>query len=390
MPTPVLTLAPRQTHRCQAGHPWVFRSELLELPPLANGQEVLVNDHRNRLIGSGFYSEKSQIAIRLYSRQAEAFDATLLRRRLTAAIAQRELRMAGRPARRLVSSEGDLLPGLIVDQYGDRLVVQTTTFGMDLRQTEVVTFLHELLTPSQIIERNDLPVRELEGLPQRAGVLHGPSDARVTVAIGRLAVTVDLLDPHKTGAYLDQQLAHEELMRWVRPGDRLLDVCCHLGGFALHGLLAGAASAVGLDQSEASVRGAEIAAQAAGVSERFRTVHGDAFAWLTNCRDTFDVIVLDPPSFTRNRAGAAAALRGYRDLHMRALRRLAPGGRLLTYSCSHHVSREQFLETLVEAAADAHVTLRLDAITTQSPDHPVLPAAPETEYLKGFVVTVLA
>jgi 23S rRNA (cytosine1962-C5)-methyltransferase len=215
MPTPVLTLVPRQTHRCQEGHPWVFRSELHELPPLVNGQEVLLNDHRNRLIGSGLYSEKSQIAVRLYSRQAEAFDSALLRRRLAAALAQRELRMTGRPARRLVSSEGDLLPGLIVDQYGDRLVVQTTTFGMDSRQTEVVALLQELLHPTQIIERNDLPVRELEGLPQRAGVLHGPDDARVTVTIGRLQVTVDLLDPHKTGAYLDQQLAHEELMRWV-------------------------------------------------------------------------------------------------------------------------------------------------------------------------------
>ena len=389
MPTPVLTLDPRQTHRCQTGHPWVFRSELNELPPLANGQEVRLHDHRNRLIGSGLYSEKSQIAVRLYSHQDEVCDRGFLRRRIQAAIAQRELRLPGRPARRLVSSEGDLVPGLIVDQYGDRLVVQTTTFGLDSRQADVVSLLRELLNPTQIIERNDLPVRDLEGLPQHAGVLHGPADAHVTVPIGRLSVTVDLLDPHKTGAYLDQQLAHEDLMRWIRPGDRLLDVCCHLGGFALHGLLAGAASAIGLDQSEASVRGAEAAAAAAGLSDRFHTVHGDAFAWLTNCRETFDVIVLDPPSFTRNRAAAAAAMRGYRDLHLRALRRLAPGGRLLTYSCSHHISREQFLSTLVEAAADARVTLRLDALTTQSPDHPVLPAVPETEYLKGFVVTVL-
>ena len=389
MSTPVLTLAPRQTHRCQAGHPWVFRSELQEFPPLANGQEVRLCDHRKRIIGSGLYSEKSQIAVRLYSPRDEACDRAFLRRRLQAAIAQREQRLPGRPARRLVSSEGDLIPGLIVDQYGDRLVVQTTTFGLDSRQADVVSLLRELLNPTQIVERNDLPVRDLEGLPQRAGVLHGPADAHVTVPIGRLSVTVDLLDPHKTGAYLDQQLAHEDLMRWVRPGDRMLDVCCHLGGFALHGLLAGAASAIGLDQSEASLRGAEAAAAAAGLSDRFRVVHGDAFAWLSHCRETFDVIVLDPPSFTRNRAAAAAALRGYRDLHLRALRRLAPGGRLLTYSCSHHVSREQFLGTVVDAAAEARVALRLDAITTQSPDHPVLPAVPETEYLKGFVITVL-
>ena len=388
MSAPVLRLVPQQTHRCLSGHPWVFRSELGELPELANGCEVHIQDHRNRLIGSGLYSQSSQIAVRLFSRKDVAIDDVLLRERIATAIAFRDERLPGRPARRLVSSEGDLLPGLIVDQYGDRLVVQTTTAGLDMRQAAVVAILQDLLKPAQIVERNDIPVRDLEGIPQRAGVIHGAPEARTTVRVGRLQADVDLLDPHKTGSYLDQQLAHEDLMARVRPGDRVLDVCCHLGGFALHALLAGAREAVAIDQSEASVRGAEAAAVRNGLSG-LTTVQGDAFAWLAESQERFDVIVLDPPSFTRNRAGVPAALRGYKDLHLRALRRLNPGGRLLTFSCSHHVSREQFLGNLLEAAADARRTLRLDAHLSQSPDHPVLPLVPETEYLKGVAVTAL-
>ncbi len=385
----LLTLAAKQTHRCLSGHPWIFRSELDPLPELANGCEVAVQDHRKRFLGIGLYSAKSQIAVRLFTRFETPIDAAFLHRRLAAAIAYRDRCMPGRPARRLVSSEADQLPGLIVDQYADWLVVQTTTAGLDSRQAEVVGLLTGMLSPAQVIERNDLPVRDLEGLPQRSGVLSGPADARVTVAVGQVTVDVDLLDPHKTGSYLDQQLAHEELMRWVRPGDRLLDICCHLGGFALHGLRAGATHAIAVDQSAASIRGAMACAVRGGLADRLTAVEADAFAWLAACRDDADVIVLDPPSFTRNRAGVPAALRGYRDLHLRALRRLRPGGRLLTFSCSHHVDRGMFLQTVLDAAVDAKRTLRLDAHLGAAPDHPVLAAVPETDYLTGLVLTVL-
>ncbi len=390
MVPPILTLAPKQTHRCLSGHPWVFRSEFSAIPELASGAEVAVHDHRNRLVGIGLYSAKSQIAVRLFRHDAGPIEADLLRRRLTQALAFRVLRLPGRPCRRLVSSEGDQLPGLIVDQYGDRLVLQTTTAGLDSRQDLIVGLLRELLQPAQIVERNDLPVRELEGLAQRAGVIYGPSDTALTVRIGQLDVALDLLDPHKTGSYLDQQLAHEEIAQWVRPGDRMLDVCCHLGGFALHALRAGAAQAIGIDQAGASIAGATACAAQAGLGDRFTGVEADAFAWLAASREQVDVVVLDPPSFTRNRAGVEAALRGYRELHLRALRRLKPGGRLLTYSCSHHISRADFLANLLVAAVAAKVTLRLDALHGASPDHPVLLAVPETEYLKGFVCTVLA
>lgn len=390
---PSLTLAPHQTHRCLTGHPWIFRSELGDLPELENGSAVTILDQRKRPLGVGLYSAKSQIAVRLFSRQPGIFiDHDFLRQRLVTALALREARLPGRDARRLVSSEADLLPGLIVDQYDDRLVIQTTTYGLDQRQGIVLELLHDLLHPKQIVERNDLVVRELEGLAQRCGVLHGSGDTRTTVRVGKLEVDIDLLDPHKTGSYLDQQLAHEQLMAWITPGDRVLDVCCHLGGFAIHSLLAGAREAVAIDQSEASVRGAVACATRAGVADKLTAIQDDAFAWMKAAdtrREAFDVVILDPPSFTRNRAGVTAALRGYHELHLRALRRLQPGGRLLTFSCSHHVSREDFLGTVLAAAGEARRTLRLDAHWTASPDHPVLPGVPETEYLKGFVLTVI-
>lgn len=383
-----VTLAPKQSHRCLSGHPWIFRSELEGLDGLETALEVRLEDHRKRFIGRGFYSAKSQIAVRLASRRDEPLDEAFLRRRITTAIAARP----AKPARRLVSSEADLLPGLIVDQYADRLVVQTTTAGMDQRQDTCVAILNDLLQPTQIIERNDLPVRALEGLAPRSAVLYGPRDTTLSVRIGRLETSLDLLDPHKTGTYLDQQQAHEEIARWIKPGDRVLDICCHLGGFALHALLAGAREAVAIDQSAASIAGCTAAAARAGVSSQLTAVCADAFAWLKGAderRDEFDVVILDPPSFTRNRAGVADALRGYHDLHLRGLRRLRPGGRLLTFSCSHHITRDDFLMNVVEAAADAKRTLRLDAVLGASPDHPVLPSVPETEYLKGFVLTVL-
>ena len=385
---PTVTLAPKQSHRCLSGHPWIFRSELNGLEGLETALEVRLEDHRKRFIGRGFYSAKSQIAVRLASRRDEPLDEAFLRRRISTAIAARP----AKPARRLISSEADLLPGLLVDQYADRLVVQTTTAGMDQRQDICVAILNDLLSPAQIVERNDLPVRELEGLAQRAGVLRGPADTALTVRIGLLDTSLDLLDPHKTGTYLDQQQAHEDFARWVKPGDRILDICCHLGGFALHGLLAGARAAVAVDQSAASIAGCTATATRAGVASQLTAVCADAFTWLKEAderREEFDVVVLDPPSFTRNRAGVADALRGYHDLHLRGLRRLRPGGRLLTFSCSHHISRDEFLMNVVEAAADAKRTLRLDASLGASPDHPVLPAVPETEYLKGFVLTVL-
>jgi 23S rRNA (cytosine1962-C5)-methyltransferase len=394
MPIPTVTLAKQQTHRCLDGHPWVFKSELggwSEVP--SNGAEVELRDWHNRIVGRGFHSERSQIAIRLLSRGEASLDVAFLHRRLRAALAHRMSVMADRPARRLVSSEGDLLPGLIVDQYADRLVIQTTTVGMDQRQPAILDLLVSELSPRQVVERNDLPVRAKEGLAERSGVLIGPSETTLRVRIGRVDVEVDLLDPHKTGAYLDQQLNHEAIARWIRPGDRVLDVCTHLGGFAIHALLAGASHAVALDQSQRSLNGALQSASWAGVERRCELVCADAFAWLEQAdrerTATFDVVVLDPPSFTRNRASVPQALKGYAELHRRALHRLNAGGRLLTFTCSHHISPAEFVATVTEAATASRRTLRLEAHLTAAPDHPILPTVPESSYLNGYVFTVI-
>lgn len=394
MPIPSVTLAKHQTHRCLEGHPWVFKSELGEWSePPENGAEVELRDWHNRLVGKGFHSVRSQIAIRLLSRSDSALDSAFLHQRLRAALAYRTQIMGQRPARRLVSSEGDLLPGLIVDQYGDRLVIQTTTVGMDQRQPAILDLLVSELSPRQVVERNDLPIRAKEGLAERSGVLIGPSETTLRIRIGLIDVEVDLLDPHKTGAYLDQQLNHEAISRWIRPGDRVLDVCTHLGGFAIHALLAGAEHAIALDQSQRSLNGAMQSAAWAGVAPRCQPVCADAFAWLEAAdrerTATFDVVILDPPSFTRNRASVPQALKGYTELHRRALHRLGAGGRLLTFTCSHHISPAEFIATVTEAATASRRTLRLEAHLTASPDHPILPTVPESSYLHGYVFTVV-
>jgi 23S rRNA (cytosine1962-C5)-methyltransferase len=387
-----LRLLPKQTHRCLDGHPWVFRSELepAGLAAAGDGDAVEVQDHRGRMVGRGFHSAHSQIAVRLCTRAAVELDDGFLRQRLAAAITSRAERLPGRQALRLVSSEGDLLPGLVVERFADRLVVQALTAGIDRRLPVIVGLLRELCAPVQIVERSDGRGRELEGLPARSGVLHGPTDAHVRVQLGAVELDVDLLDAHKTGAYLDQLESHRALVAWTPQGGRIADVFAHRGGFALHLLQAGAGEAVAVDESAAGL--ADAAAAAARLGLRLATATADAFAWLrqeVSAGARYDLIVLDPPAFARTRSAVPGALRGYRDLHLQALRLLRPGGRLASWSCSSHVGADEFLATAVSAAAELRRTLRHDAAFDQPPDHPWLPAAPETRYLKGFLVTVV-
>ena len=391
MPTP-FRLLPKQTHRCLDGHPWVFRSEFetAGLAAAGDGDAVEVQDHRGRMVGRGFYSAHSQIAVRICTRAAVELDDAFLRQRLSAAIAHRAKLMPDRQALRLVSSEGDLLPGLVVERFADRLVVQALTAGIERRLSVITGLLRELCSPLQIVERSDGRGRELEGLPTRSGVLHGPADAHVRVQLGGVELDVDLLDAHKTGAYLDQLESHRALAAWTPPGGRVADVFAHRGGFALHLLQAGAGEAVAVDESAAGLADATAAATRLGL--RLTTATADAFAWLrqeVSASARYDLIVLDPPAFARTRSAVPGALRGYRDLHLQALRLLPPGGRLASWSCSSHVGADEFLATAVSAAAELRRTLRHDAAFDQPPDHPWLPAAPETRYLKGFLVTVV-
>nr|MBA3686792.1 class I SAM-dependent rRNA methyltransferase [Planctomycetota bacterium] len=304
--------------------------------------------------------------------------------------AYRNAVLPGADACRLINSEGDLLPGLIVDRYGDRLVVQVTTLGMERQLDAVLAALRELLAPTTIVERADAPVRAHEGLPLRTGFLHG-ADAAVTCRVGRARFALDLLDPHKTGFYLDQQANYALVAAHVRPGDRVLDTFCHLGGFAIHAALAGATSVLAVDSAAASIERAQAAAQLSGAGGiEFRCANAfDVLKAEQSSGARYDLIILDPPTFTRARDAVPGALRGYKELHLRALQMLPAGGRLATFSCSHHIGAELFLQSVLDAATDAKLTIRREAILAASPDHPVLPQIPETEYLKGFVFTVL-
>lgn len=393
MNTPAVFLNRKVTHRLLSGHLWVYATEIdrVQGSPAA-GDVVAVCDGGGRALAWGFFNPTSKIAVRVLTRREQVIDTAFFRERLQSAIAHRERVMPGRPARRLVSSEGDLLPGLIVDQYGDTLVVQCTTAGIDRRLSEIVTLLQELVSPRVVIERNDLAVRGHEGLPHRRGVLVGDHQGTLRVRVGQADFPCDPLDPHKTGLYLDQQMSWEHVAAFVRPGMRVLDTFCHLSGFGIHALQAGAAHALGIDTAADSITGATQAADWAGVSARFETRCDNAFDVLKDL-DTagtrYDLVVLDPPSFTRTRATVDGALRGYKEIHLRALRMLDPGGVLATYTCSHHIGAQLFHDMIIDAAQDVGRTLRREAVHGASPDHPVLASVPESEYLKGFVFRVL-
>jgi 23S rRNA (cytosine1962-C5)-methyltransferase len=391
---PAVTLNRRIAHRLLQGHVWVYASEIERVHgnPAA-GDVVVVQDHGGRPLAWGFFNPTSKIAVRVLTRRERPIDRDFLSERIRNAVAHRDTILPGRPARRLVNSEGDLLPGLIVDQYADVLVVQCTTAGIDRRLSVIVEILCELIHPRAILERNDIPVRAHEGLEQRTGVLFGKHDGPIRVRVGDVEFPCDPLNPHKTGLYLDQQLTWQAVAQFVRPGARFLDVFCHLGGFALHALRAGAGHALAIDSAQDSITGAKQGAVWAGVSDRLTTRCDNAFDVLKEldaAGQRFDVIVLDPPSFSRSKATVEGALRGYKEIHLRALRMLEPGGVLATFSCSHHINAQTYMEMIVDAANDAHRLLRREAIYGASPDHPVLPAVPESEYLKGFALRVLA
>jgi 23S rRNA (cytosine1962-C5)-methyltransferase len=379
------------THRVLEGHCWVYDNEIGKTSSSpTDGGVVKLLDPRGRFLGIGLYNSKSQIRVRLISRHNDEINTDFLRARLKAAWAHRE-RFVRTDCCRVVSSEADLLPGLIVDKYADHLVLQTLTLGMDQRKAELVKLLVELLKPRAIIERNDAPIRKHEGLQPTRGVLHGESDGRVTVEFGQLKFDLNLLEGHKTGFYLDQA-ANYARVALLAEGKRVLDVFSYMGAFSLLCAKAGAARVLGVEIDADNVAAAQANAAANDLADRVEFRAQNAFDFLSaavKACETYDLIILDPPSFTRTRANVGEAARGYKEIHVRALKMLGPGGLLATFCCSHHVTREMFEQLIAEAAADTRRDVRLLERLTQAPDHPILPAVPETEYLKGAILQVM-
>lgn len=372
--------------RAASGHPWLFLSDVVDAQSATPGEAVHVTDDRGKFLGVAHYSSTSQISLRLLTGKRETIDRDFYLRRLRQALAHRDRVVENSNACRLVSSEGDLLPGLIIDRYGDHLVLQSLTQGMNRVQEEIVSCLTELLAPAGILARNDASVRRLEGLPQEVKVLTGDIPEKITIEMNGLKLTADLLKGQKTGAYLDQRENYLAAARYAR--GRVLDCFSSTGGFALH--TAKHADRVdAVESSPLAIETAKANAAANGISNiDFR--QADVFDYLSGRDARYSMIILDPPAFAKSRKQIDDAARGYKDINVRALRMLEPGGVLVTCSCSHHVNEALLFEILAEAALDTGKTLRVLERRTQAADHPILLTVPETLYLKCLIFEVLS
>ncbi|HML16091.1 MAG TPA: class I SAM-dependent rRNA methyltransferase [Bryobacteraceae bacterium] len=371
--------------RVAGGHLWIFSSDVTDRGLAEPGDAVTVADLRGRCLGVAHYSSTSQITLRLLSARPEPIDKPFFQRRLTAAIAHRERVVENSNACRLVSSEGDLLPGLIVDRYGPYLVMQTLDQGMDRARDLIAHCLIGLLAPAGILARNDASVRKLEGLALENVIVAGEIPDRVSIEMNGLKLDADLLHGQKTGVYLDQRENYAAASRYAR--GRVLDCFTSTGGFALHA--AGRAENVeGIDSSAPALAMAESNARTNGIANvQFR--QADVFEFLAGIARRYSMVILDPPPFAKSRKSLDDAARGYKEINLRALKLLDEGGVLVTCSCSHHVSEAMLFQIVAEAALDAGKTLRILERRTQAADHPILLTVPETLYLKCLMLEVL-
>lgn len=388
MQRPALRIQRRAADRLAAGHVWVYASDVDRPENARPGDTVTVLDPRGTPLGTAHFSAASQIALRLFSSTVEPLDEEFFRRRLTAAIAHRRKAVSDSNACRLVFSEADRLPGLIVDQYDDTLVLQTLTQGMDRAQPLLAGLLTELLQPRGIWERNDVPVRTKEQLPFRSGPLAGQPAPVADVVMNGLTFHADLASGQKTGVYLDQRENYRAAARWAH-GDAL-DCFTSTGGFALH-LAPRCRSVLAVDSGAAALAGARRNAVRNELTN-IEFTEADVFDLLTTLRSAgrrFQTVILDPPAFAKTRSAMEGAGRGYKEINLRGLQLLDSGGILVTCSCSHHMSEAMLLDAVNAAARDARKTLRLLERRYQAADHPILSAIPESLYLKCFVLEVL-
>jgi 23S rRNA (cytosine1962-C5)-methyltransferase len=380
----------RGADRVRAGHLWIYRSDIVDAAA-EGGAVVRVTDERGNLVGQALFSDSSQIALRFLSQSNEEINRDWWRRKIVAAAERRNISTETN-AYRLVYSEGDLLPSLIVDRYDDVLVLQTLSQGMDAVKPLLLEILIEEFHPRAIVERNDVRVRELEGLPLIAGTVYGDAPEELVILQHGLRFNVEPLGGQKTGSFLDQRenrLAARAAAQTTNK-QRALDCFTFNGAFALH-LAHTCENVIGIDISGDAVAAARRNAELNEVSNvEFREANVfDVLREMESAGERFDVIVLDPPAFAKNRASLKAAIRGYKEINLRALKLLNSGGVLVTCTCSYHVSEELFLEIIADAAIDAHRRVQIVEKRMQASDHPVLVGMPETYYLKCVVARVL-
>jgi 23S rRNA (cytosine1962-C5)-methyltransferase len=382
-----VVISPRGFERLRSGHLWVYRSDVRSARA-EPGAVVRLVDERGNFAGRAFYSDQSQISIRLLTREDVAIDRAFLTARIRRAAAYRDLVVENSQACRLVYSEADLLPSVIIDRYGDYFVLQTLSQASDRLKGMLVDILVELFSPKGIVERNDPKVRMLEGLEQRVSVLYGEVPAEILAKENGVTFVCDLARGQKTGSFLDQRENHLAARRYAS-GD-VLDCFTYHGGFALT-VADRSAHVEGIDLAPAAVEAARRNQQLNSIpNATFR--EGNTFDLLKEYDDAgrrFQMVILDPPAFAKNRDAIPAARRGYKEINLRALKLLRPGGYLVTCSCSYHITEPLFLQLLAEAANDAHKNIVVVERRTQAQDHPILLTMPETHYLKCLMVKVL-
>jgi len=389
------------------GHDWVFSGEVLKVfGNPADGDVISLRDGKDHLIGSAIYNSKSQIVARRFSRRKQDLDLDFFQRRIGQAAEYRARRGVDPRLCRVVWSESDGLPGVIVDRYGDNLVLQTLTLAMDQRKALIVEALQNVFCRASaplaatetagvapalqsIIERNDAPVRRAEGMETQVGVLFGEMPTEIAIEVAGLRLPIDLLHAQKTGFYLDQMANYEAVAQFAN-GRRVLDCFTNQGAFALTCARAGAAAVTAVEESGSSLASSRRNADNNGL--RVDWIEEDVFAFLRAAEKNgaeYDLIVLDPPSFTKTKGGLRDALRGYHELHVRAFKLLSKDGLLATFSCSHHVTEAIFQQTIADALVDARRSARRLRRFEQALDHPVLPTLPATEYFKGVLLEMM-
>lgn len=375
----------RGADRLLSGHPWVYRTDVLDAAAAGAGAVVKVADRRRRFLGQAIYSSQSQIALRLLTSEERPFDAAFLEERIAAAAAYRDEVAPGVEACRMVAAEGDRLPSLIIDRYLDSFVIQTLSQGMEQFKDAVVQILLRRFQARCVVERNEAAVRKLEGLPEAAQALAGSAPQPIVIRENGLQFQIDLLRGQKTGSFLDQRENRAALREYAR--GRALDCFCYAGGFALN-MAAKCSTVLGVDSSADALALARRNQQLNGIAN-VAWQEANAFDFLRESEqrgEQFHTIVLDPPAFARQRSSQDAALRGYRELNLRALKMLAPAGYLITCSCSFHVSEADLLQVAASAALDARRSVTVVERRTQSRDHPILLTVPETHYLKCLIL----
>ncbi|MBI3585732.1 MAG: class I SAM-dependent rRNA methyltransferase [Ignavibacteriales bacterium] len=384
-----IVLKKNEEHRILAGHQWVFSNEIKTVHGSPESGDVIeLLRHDEKFLGIGFYNPHSLIAFRLLSREQEEVSFEFFEKRISRALQLRKRMYSDSETFRVVHGEGDFLPGLVIDKYNEYISLQTLSVGMDRRLTLICDVLESIFHPKAIVERNESSLRSLEQLPIEKGVLRG-TIGQTIITENAIKYKVDLLEGQKTGFFLDQRENRKSIRQYVKDAT-VLDCFCNEGGFSLNAALAHAKSVHAIDISQSAIANAKVNTTINDVTNaRFETA--DVFERLKELETTgekFDVVILDPPSFSRNKKTVATALKGYKEINTRALHLLHAGGILVSASCSHHITEESFIETIEAGARASHRSIQLLEFSGASPDHPSLPTMPETKYLKFTIFAV--